>query len=597
MATRARARYEITADDKTARALRTINRNVRGVHDSFISLRSVVIGLAGAGGFGLLIDRSLETADAIGKQADALGLTTDQYQELIFVADKAGISQNQLNSNMLAFVKRVGEARAGGGPLLTFLRKYDQQLVQNIVNSGSQAEALDIVSEAIRNATDAADRAAIANAAFSRSGIGMVNALRGGSDALEEMRQRARDLGLIIDESLIRDAERAGDQLATLSDILRIKLTAAIVEAAPQIEALAEGFIAALQAVTEFFDYINGNVSEIDVLKEEIHLLELQVANTAQEFQDYNKLGRIGEFIKGQLGLETPEELEAQLDELNQIVFQKRQELLQLMRPPEPAEAAPAAPTAPGAGVAGGTAGDEERQREALERRLEIISQGFLSEEQLAREHFENQALIIEEAFSERIIPTEQAFKQIRAQNEAQFQNQLASIEKKGLTQRQKFLQASMVSQVKTIAGELHNATAAVAQENEVMFRLNQAAGIANVIVTTIQGINRAFADFPYPIALGISAAIAAGGAVNLAAIASQSIGGGKAAPSFAAQGAVSGPVPTFDANAGVAGGETQSVQQVSITLNGTGYSKQDVRDLIESINEEIGDGVALETT
>lgn len=594
MATRARARYEITADDKTARALRTINRNVRGVHDSFISLRSVVIGLAGAGGFGLLIDRSLETADAIGKQADAVGLTTDQYQELVFIVDKAGISQSQFTSNMTAFVKRVGEAREGVGPLTSFMRKYDEEVLRNIVNSGSQAEALDIVVEAIRNATDAADRAAIANAAFSRSGIGMVNALRGGSDALEEMRQRARDLGLIIDESLIRDAERAGDQLATLSDILRIKLTAAIVEAAPQIEALAEGFIAALQAVTEFFDYINGNVSEIDVLKDEIHLLELQVANTAQEFQDYNKLGRIGEFIKGQLGLETPEELEAQLDELNQIVFQKRQELLQLMRPPEPAEAAPAAPSAPGAS---GTDGDEERQREALERRLEIVGQGFLSEEELARQHFENQALIIEEAFSERIIPTEQAFKQLRAQNEAQFQNQLASIEKKGLTQRQKFLQASMVSQVKTIAGELHNATAAVAQENEVMFRLNQAAGIANVIVTTIQGINRAFADFPYPIALGISAAIAAGGAVNLAAIASQSIGGGKAAPSFAAQGAVSGPVPTFDANAGVAGGETQSVQQVSITLNGTGYSKQDVRDLIESINEEIGDGVALETT
>jgi hypothetical protein len=43
--------------------------------------------------------------------------------------------------------------------------------------------------------------------------VALVNLLSDGSGALEEMRDRARDLGIVLDEALVRDAERARTEL------------------------------------------------------------------------------------------------------------------------------------------------------------------------------------------------------------------------------------------------------------------------------------------------------------------------------------------------------------------------------------------------
>jgi hypothetical protein len=70
---------------------------------------------------------------------------------------------------------------------------------------------------------------------FDSEGVALVNLLRGGSDALEEMRGRARDLGIVLDEHLVRDAERARTELDTAGQVISASLTRAALEAAPVI--------------------------------------------------------------------------------------------------------------------------------------------------------------------------------------------------------------------------------------------------------------------------------------------------------------------------------------------------------------------------
>ena len=74
---------------------------------------------------------------------------------------------------------------------------------------------------------------------FDSEGVALVNLLRGGSDALEEMRVRARDLGIVLDEHLVRDAERARTELGTLSQVISANLTRAALETAPVIADLS----------------------------------------------------------------------------------------------------------------------------------------------------------------------------------------------------------------------------------------------------------------------------------------------------------------------------------------------------------------------
>jgi hypothetical protein len=65
---------------------------------------------------------------------------------------------------------------------------------------------------------------------FDSEGLTLVNLLSDGSGALEGMRERARDLGMVLDEHLVRDAERARTELDTLSQVISANLTRAALE-------------------------------------------------------------------------------------------------------------------------------------------------------------------------------------------------------------------------------------------------------------------------------------------------------------------------------------------------------------------------------
>ena len=56
------------------------------------------------------------------------------------------------------------------------------------------------------------------------------------------MRERARDLGIVLAEPLVRDGERARTELDTLAQVISANLTRAALEAAPVIAVLARSF-------------------------------------------------------------------------------------------------------------------------------------------------------------------------------------------------------------------------------------------------------------------------------------------------------------------------------------------------------------------
>jgi hypothetical protein len=74
---------------------------------------------------------------------------------------------------------------------------------------------------------------------FDSEGVALVNLLSDGSGALDQMRERARDLGIVLDEHLVRDAERARTELDTLAQVVSANLTRAALEAAPVIADLS----------------------------------------------------------------------------------------------------------------------------------------------------------------------------------------------------------------------------------------------------------------------------------------------------------------------------------------------------------------------
>lgn len=200
-----------------------------------------------AAGFGVAMVAaskvSIDFADKIGKTAKATGLTAEAFQELAFAAKRSGVEQSLFSSSMVAFVKRVGEAQAGMGPLVSGLKNLDAELLKNIVNARDQSEALRILAEGVRNADSATEKAAITNAAFGRSGVVMVNMLQDGADGLDTFARKARSLGVVMSNDLVANAEDAADKMGDLQAVFKVSIAQAVLENADSIIALTQALI------------------------------------------------------------------------------------------------------------------------------------------------------------------------------------------------------------------------------------------------------------------------------------------------------------------------------------------------------------------
>lgn len=197
-------------------------------------------GTTGAAGFAALAQKSIEFADRTAKTADKVGVSTDALQEYRFAANQSGVATNTLDMGLQRFSRRLGEAAQGSGELRGVLEENNIQIRDSTGNMRSNEDVLNDLANAISGAESEQEALRIAFKAFDSEGAAMVNMLRGGSAGLDEMRGRARELGLVLDEDLLRNAEKANDQLDILGKVVSTNITNAMLQLSPLIQATAE---------------------------------------------------------------------------------------------------------------------------------------------------------------------------------------------------------------------------------------------------------------------------------------------------------------------------------------------------------------------
>ncbi len=163
------------------------------------------------------ISSIVNEASGLAKSADRIGITTDRLQELRHTARLADIDVGELDKSMTIFGRNIGQATQGQGELVKVLSANNIALRDQEGRVRSTSDLLDDFADLMKNAGSDAERLRLATIAFGRGGAGMVTALRDGSQALRDTAQEARDLGLVLDEDLLRDAERIGDDWTRLT--------------------------------------------------------------------------------------------------------------------------------------------------------------------------------------------------------------------------------------------------------------------------------------------------------------------------------------------------------------------------------------------
>lgn len=186
-----------------------LGRAIGDVGSEAMALGAKLAGMAVAATVGIyaIVKGAVDAGDKLGEMAQRVGLSVDAYAQLQYAAAQADVEQEAFNSAMDQFNKRLGEAKAGGGPLLSFLQQVAPGLANQVRGAKTTEEALALMTDAFERVTDPGKRAALAAAAFGKSGLQMGQFLGQGNKALKEQRDELARIAGSQEEF----SRRAGD--------------------------------------------------------------------------------------------------------------------------------------------------------------------------------------------------------------------------------------------------------------------------------------------------------------------------------------------------------------------------------------------------
>ena len=210
-----------------------------------------------------------------------------------------------------------------------------------------------------------------------------------------------------------------------------------------------------------------------------------------------------------------------------------------------------------------------EQLREQLEQRLEVLTEGLMTEREVVAQWYEEGQTVLEDALANGLL-TEEEYREQRERLEEEHQKRMNAIK-----------QAGAAADLATVAGAGEQILAAIGQNNKKALKIAKVFGAAEALISTYVGASEAL-KLPFPQNFAAAAAIIAKGIgfVNSIKSVSDSGGSGGGGGATGASSASSAPaMPT---------------QTVSINLQGDTFSRGSVEGLLEQIQSQLDRGGRL---
>lgn len=185
------------------------------------------------------ITTGLEYASSLGEVAQQLGVTTDALQEYRYAATQVGLSAEEMDQALSQLTRRIGEA---GNGTKAQAEAFDKLGVSIKDANGAMiptGELIPMIADALAKIEDPAQRAAIEMDLFGRAGQKLEPLLAGGSAAVNQLRDAAHRLGIVLSSEQIQKADDAADKLSAVKAVLEAKIAGVVADNADSIFGLA----------------------------------------------------------------------------------------------------------------------------------------------------------------------------------------------------------------------------------------------------------------------------------------------------------------------------------------------------------------------
>ena len=595
-------------------------------------------GVLAAGGItAAMVKMNLTSIKELGNTAKAADMTVEAFQRGAFAAQKFGVSQENYGQILKDVNDRVGDFLiSGAGPMVDFFETIAPKvgITANAFKGLSGQEGMALYVKSLEDANVSQQEMTFFMEAMAGDSTRLIPLFKDNAKALNEMNARAKELGIGLTDTQVAMAGLAstelsetGEQFKALTQLITIELSPILIAVSKHLTDLANTGGGAANYIA---DAINGVISAVGFFADSLHglkeiftILKLVAVGVAaaigtalegiatavaitidgilgianEGIKQLNKIKGVDiALIESVQNTDFMKNIQADGAALRQLVVETKQDLIKLATQSLPSdkikqfvadaraefEGLAAAVVEKekedkdGDGAGTKTTSETEVFEEETSSILELMGLRFQSTEELKLASLERERAMTAQAFKNGELTA------------AEHSKKMASIK-----------QAEEDTKKAIVTSSLNGGVEFLARNSKKAQKLLKAAAIVNAVIAGQEAavhsynagaklggpiVGAAFAALSIANTAGMIMKIKSGGSASRG-----SGGGGASVPESGGSQRAPAPVAQIPV--------AQSSRTIDINLPSTGLLSVDqVRGLMEQINEQVGDGVQLNT-
>jgi phage-related protein len=217
----------------------------------------VAAGAAAVGtGMFAAANKFASAADRVDKLSQRLGISRQAFQEWDFILSQSGVSIDSMQNGLRTLAKRMGEAANGTGKGAEAFARLGISVYDSNGALKSQEEVFEEVVRALQGMEEGIEKANIAQELFGRNGQELLPLLNAKGGTIDELKQKAHELGLVMSDEMIDAGVLFTDTMDQAKRAMQAIFYSVAAEILPIFQALLDWVLKHLPSIKSVFSFV-----------------------------------------------------------------------------------------------------------------------------------------------------------------------------------------------------------------------------------------------------------------------------------------------------------------------------------------------------
>ena len=207
-----------------SRASKLVHGFKKGIKTAAV-MGTALTGMAVAGGTALfgMANKAAASGDRVDKLSQKVGMSRKGFQEWDYILSQNGMSIESLQGGMKKLNNTIDDAIGGSKTAVNAFGRIGISV--DDLKGKSPEQVFEMTVKALQGMPDGAEKAALANELLGRSGSELMPLLNGSSKSVDELKAKAKELGIVLSDDSIDASVKFTDTLDSLKRSLGAVVT------------------------------------------------------------------------------------------------------------------------------------------------------------------------------------------------------------------------------------------------------------------------------------------------------------------------------------------------------------------------------------